>query len=961
MPTTAPRLLSHFIFPLASCFLVPLLAGQATFVADSAPVAIELSFQHERSGTCPMPRLQGPRTAAQFADPANPSKISVDLRQFFQGGDSFSCPVLRFNNAMVSFEHPSGGFSGTIADGTAPTQIALATAGVLAHATAEGTARDTDPGEGHGFVAVASGNVNGGLPTRPPLDPTCQVNDGFRSGATTSQQLSASVDCAVTAMRVVSGSVQMEGGRITSFHGELVSDAWLKADHGAGTVGSIQRGARYRVTLRSVYRFEADTDEVSALNPMPPTDFEVPPGDPTDYTVDADYQLKTQDKGELQLAAFDAGGNQIDGSAPIAVQKGSGNQRLSLTSVRPEPEAEKVTLRVLLRSLDGSILAQSAPLEWKVGEVVNVTRIQVIQVIQTEDNSVPLIAGKPGIARVFVDPVDSNLLDKLVLVGRRAGVTLPGKPLSPKSPLPDEYGALQFKLPTDGDWLKEGVTELVAGLQLDQGFSELRAFTAAFQPAAPLSIRYIRFCRDTREGCVHPAAGKLDLLLRRLYPMTPSLYRYEPVDIPPRVYKRPIIEEYRKEAGSYRVTQNGVSFLERALRRFQIILARKGLLSETDQLIGFVPSDPNEFKRLFSPPHQIPCGDSTRTVAVRSLAGVADPLSSGGAGRTMLIRAPASKSAPIGLLRTFAHEIGHNMGLAHPGPPFDPGCSENGLPGYWPYPDVKIQGFGYDSVKDQLLRPDDFVDLMSYSRPPWITPFHYDRLVEGQFQPQGKAWQTRPWRGRLEEEGPSDGRQQTQQVLVSGFLNDDGSEAGLDPLVPLPDGVPFGEFSDSSSTCLRLSGSGGGVAERCIEAPFEEYESTVGVDSTDFAVVMDAPTPLVRAELLQEGLVIATREAGEAAPEVAITSPAAGGAWDGSEQNIVWSASDADGDAMTYTVSYSSDGGNSFLPLEVDLEATEFAFDASQIAGGDNVYIEVLATDGLHSGTARVGPISIVQ
>lgn len=907
----------------------------------------EVLAEQLRSGSCPMTRF--PRDM-QTRGPG-PYEFSFP--------SAFSCPVFRFQSGRARFNHPGGGdleIQGVLQAGNSVISILPGEEPLFVSLVGQGTGVDSDGGDNHVVGIDALANIDS-------MDMAqCEAGDAFRSDTPTTRALLAETLCPFETLYVDPDSIEVDDqGQVTKLEARLTSKISVRMDHGIPAPQPGARGATYVATLTTVYEFEVDADKVSAVNPTPALDLDVPSDEPTDYSVDADYQLKTQEQAELQLALFDAGGNQIDGSEPVMIQEGSGNQRLSLTSVRPESGAEKVILRILMRGLDGSLLAQSADLEWKVGESVDVTRIEVIQVIQTEDNSVPLIAGKPGIARVFVDPVDSRALDKLVLVGKRAGVTLPGSPLSPKSTTPDEFGALQFNLPTTGDWLKEGVTELIAGLQTGQDFTEVRALTAAFQPAAPLSIRYVRFCRETAEGCVHPAAGKLDLLLQRLYPVTPERYSYGPAAVPPRVIREPIIEEYRKEGARYRAVSRGVSRLRVALRRYQIILARKGLLGASDQLIGFVPSDRGEFKRVYTPARQSRCGDRTRSISVKRLGGVADPLWSGGTGRTMLIRAPSSAQSARSMLRTFAHEIGHNMGLAHPGPPYDPGCSENGLTGYWPYPDVKIQGFGYDSVRDRLLRPDDFVDMMSYSRPSWITPFHYDRLVEGQFRPQGKEWQTRPWSGRLEEEAPSGKPQQSQQVLVSGFFNDDGSEAGIDPVIPLPDGVAFGEFSDGSTTCLRLSGAGGGVAERCIETPFEEYESNVEVDSADFAVVMDAPTPLVRAELLQAGLVIATREAGEAAPEVAITSPMAGASWSGSKQSITWSASDADGDALTYTVSYSSDGGITFLPLEADLEATEFAFDASQIEGGDNVFLEVLATDGLHAGAARVGPISVVQ
>ena len=49
----------------------------------------------------------------------NPGQVTIQLSQYFEDGDSFSCPVLRFGGASVGFRHPVGGFSGTIASPTA--------------------------------------------------------------------------------------------------------------------------------------------------------------------------------------------------------------------------------------------------------------------------------------------------------------------------------------------------------------------------------------------------------------------------------------------------------------------------------------------------------------------------------------------------------------------------------------------------------------------------------------------------------------------------------------------------------------------------------------------------------------------------------------------------------------------------------------------------------------------------
>ena len=74
-----------------------------------------------------------------------------------------------------------------------------------------------------------------------------------------------------------------------------------------------------------------------------------------------------------------------------------------------------------------------------------------------------------------------------------------------------------------------------------------------------------------------------------------------------------------------------------------------------------------------------------------------------------------------------------------------------------------------------------------------------------------------------------------------------------------------------------------------------------------------------------------------------------------------WNGSDADGNDLVYALLYSSDGGESWLPVALDLTESEFDLDASQIAGGENVFFQVLASDGFHTAMDTVGPVTVVQ
>lgn len=73
------------------------------------------------------------------------------------------------------------------------------------------------------------------------------------------------------------------------------------------------------------------------------------------------------------------------------------------------------------------------------------------------------------------------------------------------------------------------------------------------------------------------------------------------------------------------------------------------------------------------------------------------------------------------------------------------------------------------------------------------------------------------------------------------------------------------------------------------------------------------------------------------------------------EVRIAWSASDADGDALTADLLYSPDGGNAWLPLKVGHTSStgggEFVFDSSEVPAsrGRNAKFRVDVSDGMNS------------
>ena len=93
-----------------------------------------------------------------------------------------------------------------------------------------------------------------------------------------------------------------------------------------------------------------------------------------------------------------------------------------------------------------------------------------------------------------------------------------------------------------------------------------------------------------------------------------------------------------------------------------------------------------------------------------------------------------------------AHELGHNLNLAHA-----PGCGAGFPDPEYPYEDGAIGAWGYDFVNESLVSPATS-DLMSYCHPQWISDYSFSRALAHRYQGESAplaAAKASPTRGLL--------------------------------------------------------------------------------------------------------------------------------------------------------------------------------------------------------------------
>lgn len=104
--------------------------------------------------------------------------------------------------------------------------------------------------------------------------------------------------------------------------------------------------------------------------------------------------------------------------------------------------------------------------------------------------------------------------------------------------------------------------------------------------------------------------------------------------------------------------------------------------------------------------------------------------------------------------------------------------------------------------------------------------------------------------------------------------------------------------------------------------------------------------------------VLAVRSVSPSAPTVAdVRLPGAPNPVNG-VVNVEWTASDPDGDTLTYDLSASRDGGQTFRPIVLGIATNHVSLDTSMLGGGTN-RLRIVASDGVNTASAESAPFSV--
>ncbi len=304
----------------------------------------------------------------------------------------------------------------------------------------------------------------------------------------------------------------------------------------------------------------------------------------------------------------------------------------------------------------------------------------------------------------------------------------------------------------------------------------------------------------------------------------------------------------------------------------------------------------------------------------------------------------------------FGHELVHDYNVYHTDTGADD-CGSNDSNSDFPYSTSSIQEFGYNPITGKIYNPANTHDLMSYcpsggSKEGWISPFTWNRMFNN-FSPTA-----------LNAAAAANQTASTAQIAESLVVN-----ATLFNPAITQGGGKLGELHRFNTViyppspgdyAVELRNGATVLYSQTFTVSFtSEYSAHPGDDppgdptpssQADVSFVMPWVNGATSAVLLQGSQVLDTRLVSANAPQVLIISPTQVVTWTSGTYTVTWTASDADGDPLSYSVLYSHDAGASWELLANALTNQSFGVDADALAGGSDARIRVVASDGVNVG-----------
>ena len=282
------------------------------------------------------------------------------------------------------------------------------------------------------------------------------------------------------------------------------------------------------------------------------------------------------------------------------------------------------------------------------------------------------------------------------------------------------------------------------------------------------------------------------------------------------------------------------------------------------------------------------------------------------------------------------HELTHDYNVKHTNTA--DGCGSSDDTTDFPYSSSSIQEVGFNPITGKIYDPATTHDLMSYCPPGtkqgWISPFTWNKMFGSLTAFASYNFATRALEG-------------AESLVVNATLfRDGGGEFGTLERLPIASPFPPVEIGQYQLVLKGVDGEVRGVVPFSVDFQGEEsvgeFAGLQPEATRQFTIPFPDGTSSI--ELQYAGKVLDERRVSPNVPAVQISSA--------SPRLLEWNATDEDGDALTFSVFYSHDGGASWQLLASELHAMSLALDPDRLAGSPDARFRVVASDGVNTGVS---------
>lgn len=442
-----------------------------------------------------------------------------------------------------------------------------------------------------------------------------------------------------------------------------------------------------------------------------------------------------------------------------------------------------------------------------------VTALEVTQAVQTSNNSVPLVANRPAVIRVYVQRLKGELPDEaLILVtATRGGVSLGTVSVGPR-PVPslpsrNDY-ASTFNAELPADWLF-GRVEVVARVEVSGAARESNesnnsaTLTLDFNEVPPLAIKIVPIDYThlgTRGAGFYPGTlvDPVSEWLMGAFPISDVEVTFHP-------------------GYSFSGDLSLSSEWARLLAEVTTLKAVEGAPG-SQVYYALVPTRRDDSRWFYA-----------------GIAGI------GWVGHRVSVGLDLGDPNRTGSLA--GHEIGHNFGRGH-APCGFPG----NVDGQYPYAGASTGHFGLSVPGNMLFDPAVTRDVMGYCHPKWVSDYTYQALYADQ---------------RVNGLTPDDALTAAHPALLIQARFDSAGVPWLEPVYTFPQ-IPTPPVTHSDYTIELLDSAGNILAAQPVPV-LEAAEPDVTARFIQASLPLPA-TPVARVRLLHGGMVIAERALSGPAP-----------------------------------------------------------------------------------------------